>query len=102
MAPPPLGVQEDAEAFAEQNGLSFMETSALDGTNVDEAFHKILTEIYRVFRDKKKVCAPRCCVCRCCCRRRRRRCCCYFLSGVGYGNVGEGMGRAGEGEGDGS
>ncbi|RXG70036.1 Ras-related protein Rab-11B [Armadillidium vulgare] len=39
---------EEAKAFAEKNGLSFIETSALDSTNVETAFHNILTEIYRI------------------------------------------------------
>lgn len=38
---------EEAKAFAELNGLSFIETSALDSTNVELAFHTILIEIYR-------------------------------------------------------
>ena len=37
---------EVAIAFAERNTLGFMETSALDSTHVEEAFTKILTEIY--------------------------------------------------------
>jgi len=37
---------EDAEAFAQKNKISFIETSALDATNVDNAFHSILLEIY--------------------------------------------------------
>ncbi|KXN72676.1 ras-domain-containing protein [Conidiobolus coronatus NRRL 28638] len=37
---------EDAKTFASENGLSFIETSALDKTNVDAAFEGILTEIY--------------------------------------------------------
>ncbi|VVD02697.1 unnamed protein product [Leptidea sinapis] len=36
---------EEAKAFAEANGLSFIETSALDSTNVEPAFQNILTEI---------------------------------------------------------
>ena len=36
---------EEAKAFAEKNSLSFIETSALDSTNVETAFHNILTEI---------------------------------------------------------
>ena len=39
---------EDAAAFCEREGLSFVETSALEATNVDEAFQKILTEIYHI------------------------------------------------------
>ena len=38
---------DDAMAFAEKNGLAFLETSALDATGVDEACSNILTEIYR-------------------------------------------------------
>lgn len=40
--------QDDAKSYAEQRGLSFIETSALDSTNVEQAFHTILTEIYRL------------------------------------------------------
>mmetsp|Transcript_18450 Transcript_18450/g.44238 ORF Transcript_18450/g.44238 Transcript_18450/m.44238 type:complete len:97 (-) Transcript_18450:145-435(-) len=39
---------EDATAFATKHGLSFIETSALDSTNVENAFQTILTEIYRL------------------------------------------------------
>lgn len=38
---------EEALAFAERNQLSFIETSALDSTNVDLAFQLIVTEIYK-------------------------------------------------------
>jgi GTPase SAR1 family protein len=31
-----------------ENGLSFIETSALDASNVETAFQKILTDIYRI------------------------------------------------------
>ena len=34
---------EEAKAFAERNSLSFIETSALDSTNVETAFQNILT-----------------------------------------------------------
>ena len=34
---------EEAVAFAQKHNLAFMETSALDSTHVNEAFHKILT-----------------------------------------------------------
>jgi hypothetical protein len=34
---------EDAVRFAEENHLAFIETSALDASGVDQAFHKILT-----------------------------------------------------------
>eukprot|EP01090_Pellita_catalonica_P023300 TRINITY_DN950_c0_g1_i1.p1 TRINITY_DN950_c0_g1~~TRINITY_DN950_c0_g1_i1.p1 ORF type:complete len:101 (+),score=20.27 TRINITY_DN950_c0_g1_i1:242-544(+) len=39
---------ETAAAFAEKHKLSFIETSALDSTNVELAFQKILTEIYHI------------------------------------------------------
>jgi len=39
---------EQAAAFAEKHGLSFIETSALDSTNVELAFQRILTEIYHI------------------------------------------------------
>ncbi|NWI84387.1 RB11A protein, partial [Pitta sordida] len=32
---------DEARSFAEKNGLSFLETSALDSTNVETAFHNI-------------------------------------------------------------
>jgi len=43
---------EEAKAFAEKNNLSFIETSALDSTNVEAAFQNILTEIYRIVSHK--------------------------------------------------
>ena len=43
---------DDAKAFAEQNNLAFIETSALDSTNVDLAFETILIEIYRIVTRK--------------------------------------------------
>ncbi|KAF8528199.1 GTPase [Hysterangium stoloniferum] len=39
---------DEAKAFAAENGLSFIETSALDASNVEAAFQNILTEIYRI------------------------------------------------------
>ncbi|PWZ55719.1 Ras-related protein RABA2a [Zea mays] len=42
----------DAAALAEREGLSFVETSALDATNVDAAFETLLTEIYRAVSRK--------------------------------------------------
>lgn len=38
---------EEAKYFSERNTLSFIETSALDSNNVEQAFTHILTEIYR-------------------------------------------------------
>lgn len=34
---------DEAKAFSAENGLSFIETSALDGGNVEAAFQNILT-----------------------------------------------------------
>jgi len=39
---------EDGSAFSEQHALSFIETSALDATNVEAAFRSILSEIYKL------------------------------------------------------
>lgn len=46
---------EDAKEFAERENLFFMETSALEATNVDTAFLTVLTEIYRVVSKKALV-----------------------------------------------
>eukprot|EP00124_Ichthyophonus_hoferi_P001566 Ihof_evm5s85 gene=Ihof_evmTU5s85 len=43
---------EEAKAFAELHGLSFIETSALDATNVELSFQNILTEIHRIVSQK--------------------------------------------------
>ncbi|GAB2225875.1 hypothetical protein Droror1_Dr00021645 [Drosera rotundifolia] len=43
---------EDAQSYAEKEGLSFIETSALEATNVEEAFQNILSEIYRIISKK--------------------------------------------------
>jgi small GTP-binding protein len=37
----------EAEQYAQHHQLSYLETSALDGTNVREAFVKVATQIYR-------------------------------------------------------
>ncbi|KAI0567027.1 small GTPase rab11-3 [Gracilaria domingensis] len=39
---------DEASSFSQSNGLSFIETSALDNNNVEEAFRSILSEIYRL------------------------------------------------------
>ncbi|XP_067425577.1 ras-related protein Rab-11A-like [Emydura macquarii macquarii] len=44
---------DQAKSFAEKNGLSFIETSALDSTNVETAFHSILAEIYRIVSQRQ-------------------------------------------------
>lgn len=43
---------EDAKEFAEKEGLFFLETSALEATNVESAFYTVLTEIYRIVSKK--------------------------------------------------
>jgi Ras-related protein Rab-11A len=43
---------EDAANFAESEGLFFIETSALDATNVEKAFQTVLAEIYRIISKK--------------------------------------------------
>jgi len=43
---------EEAKQFASENNLSFIETSALDASNVELAFQNILTEIYRIVSQK--------------------------------------------------
>lgn len=39
---------EDAKAFAEREKLFFMETSALESLNVENAFSEVLTQVYHV------------------------------------------------------
>ncbi|KAB2066068.1 hypothetical protein ES319_A09G133800v1 [Gossypium barbadense] len=43
---------EDAQEFAQRENLFFMETSALESTNVETAFFTVLTEIYRIISKK--------------------------------------------------
>ncbi|XP_011028371.1 PREDICTED: ras-related protein RABA2a-like [Populus euphratica] len=43
---------EDAQSYAEKEGLAFIETSALEATNVEKAFQTILSEIYRIISKK--------------------------------------------------
>lgn len=43
---------EDAQSFAEREGLSFIETSALEAVNVEKSFQTILGEIYRIISKK--------------------------------------------------
>lgn len=56
--------KEDAAEYAQKNNMAFLETSALDSTNVDLAFQKLITAIYQQLstavekeedKDKKKV-----------------------------------------------
>ena len=44
--------QEDASMFAEKNRIAFMETSALESSNVELAFQTIITEIYKLLNIK--------------------------------------------------
>eukprot|EP01018_Ginkgo_biloba_P012941 Gb_39880 [translate_table: standard] len=46
---------EDAQEFAQKEGLFFFETSALEATNVETAFLTVLTEIYRIVSKKALV-----------------------------------------------
>lgn len=43
---------EDAQEFAERENLFFMETSALEATNVETAFLTVLTDIYKIISKK--------------------------------------------------
>ncbi|UOH82399.1 hypothetical protein LQV05_005100 [Cryptococcus neoformans] len=43
---------DEAKQFATENGLLFIETSALDASNVESAFQNILTDIYRIVSSK--------------------------------------------------
>lgn len=43
---------EDAKEFAEKEGLFFLETSALESTNVESAFLTVLTEIFNIVNKK--------------------------------------------------
>ncbi|RAL46456.1 hypothetical protein DM860_004735 [Cuscuta australis] len=43
---------EDAKEFAEKEGLFFLETSALESTNVEQAFTTVLTQIFNIVNRK--------------------------------------------------
>ena len=43
---------EDAKSFAETESVYFMETSALESTNVDNAFVEVLKQIYHLVSKK--------------------------------------------------
>lgn len=47
---------EAAQSYAEKEGLSLIETSALEATNVERAFMTILSEIYRIV-SKRSLCS---------------------------------------------
>lgn len=44
--------EQDGQALAEKEGLSFLETSALEAFNIDKAFQTILTDIYQIISKK--------------------------------------------------
>ncbi|CAL9779334.1 unnamed protein product [Musa acuminata subsp. burmannicoides] len=46
---------DDAKEFAQRENLFFMETSALEATNVESAFLTVLTDIYRITSKKSLV-----------------------------------------------
>ncbi|XP_022739326.1 ras-related protein Rab11A [Durio zibethinus] len=46
---------EDAKEFAQKEGLFFLETSALEATNVEAAFLTVLTEIFNILNKKNLV-----------------------------------------------
>ena len=44
---------DEARDFAQKNNLfSFIETSALDSTNVETAFHNVIGGVYRIMSEK--------------------------------------------------
>nr|CAA55865.1 Rab [Medicago sativa] len=43
---------EDGKSYAEKESLYFMETSALEATNVENSFAEVLTQIYRILSKK--------------------------------------------------
>jgi len=43
---------EEAKSFATENELSFIETSALDASNVESAFQTTLADVYRIVSSK--------------------------------------------------
>lgn len=44
--------EEDGQTFSEKEGLSFLETSALEAVNVEKAFHTVLREIHQTVSKK--------------------------------------------------
>ena len=49
---------EEAQAFAEKNELIFIETSALDSTNVEDAFKSIVNEIFQLVHTNRQNDSP--------------------------------------------
>jgi GTPase SAR1 family protein len=52
---------EDAKEFAEKENLFFLETSALQATNVESSFQTVLTEIFKIHSKKNMVSEPKSC-----------------------------------------
>ncbi|EMS58443.1 Ras-related protein Rab11D [Triticum urartu] len=50
---------EDAKEFAEKENLFFLETSALQATNVESAFQTVLSEIFKIHSKKNIVTDPK-------------------------------------------
>lgn len=46
-------VAEQAQEIAQREGLMFIETSALEGSNVEEAFARVATEIHGIVRKRR-------------------------------------------------
>jgi len=44
----------EASEFARDNGCFYMETSALDGTGVNQAFYKVMEKIYTMVKSKQR------------------------------------------------
>lgn len=44
---------EEGKAYAEAEGLMFLETSALDATNVNTAFQSVVQEIYNSYNSRR-------------------------------------------------
>ena len=49
---------EEAKEFAEKNQLIFIETSALDSTNVEEAFKSIVSEVFQLVHTQRQTDSP--------------------------------------------
>uniref|UniRef100_A0A0D9XJ54 Ras-related protein Rab11D n=1 Tax=Leersia perrieri TaxID=77586 RepID=A0A0D9XJ54_9ORYZ len=50
---------EDAKEFAEKENLFFLETSALQATNVENAFQTVLSEIFKIHSKKNMAADPK-------------------------------------------
>ncbi|XP_074585170.1 ras-related protein Rab11D-like [Curcuma longa] len=50
--------KDDALEFAQKENLFFLETSALEATNIENAFHTVLTEIFNIVNKKNLTSEP--------------------------------------------